>query len=212
MKKIHILLPIAAAVISLTACNPSTEKSSATAKSGLETPCNYTYNSESTVVEWTAFKFTEKAPVKGTFNEIKVEALPSAESQKELLESLQFSLSTASVETQNEERNGKIAKLFFGTIQTDAITGKMKKIGEKGTATVEITLNKIARDVPGKYTLEDGVFTFSSTIDVVDWNATKGINLLNEVCKDLHTGSDGKSKLWSQVDIYFSTKLESDCN
>ncbi|MFT5582308.1 MAG: hypothetical protein ACI9G9_001573 [Psychromonas sp.] len=34
---------------------------------------------------------------------------------------------------------------------------------------------------------------------------------LNTICKDLHTGDDGVSKLWSEVDLNFSTVLQTDC-
>jgi polyisoprenoid-binding protein YceI len=173
--------------------------------------CIYTYNSESSVLEWTAFKFTEKAPVKGTFNTIKIEGSEGSDDAKKLIESLTFTIETASVETQNPERNGKISELFFGAISTPKITGKVKSLSDNGKATLEITMNNLKQDVVGDYSLVDGKFSFSSTIDVLKWNAGNGIEKLNTACKDLHTGTDGKSKLWSEVDLSFTTELSSDC-
>ena len=60
-------------------------------------------------------------------------------------------------------------------------------------------MNGIDYDVVGDYTLEDKLFSWESTIDVISWNALSGIDALNEECKDLHTGADGESKLWSEV-------------
>ena len=177
----------------------------------VEKACFYTYNSGSSVLEWTAFKFTEKTPVKGTFNEIKIEGMESSDDPKKLIESLTFTIETSSVETQNEERNGKIVKLFFGTIATPQITGKVKSLGEDGKATIEIKMNNLSQDVQGSYTLIDGKFAFNATIDVMKWNGGNGIKELNTACKDLHTGADGVSKLWSEVDLSFTTELSSDC-
>ena len=137
--------------------------------------------------------------------------MESSDDPKKLIESLTFTIETSSVETQNEERNGKIAKLFFTTIGTPQITGKVKSLGEDGNATVEIKMNNLSQDVVGSYTLIDGKFSFNATIDVLKWNAGAGIKELNTACKDLHTGADGVSKLWSEVALSFTTELSSDC-
>src|SRR5574343_362535 len=136
---------------------------------------------------------------------------PKTEETKKLLESISFLIETNSVETQNEERNGKIAKLFFGTIGTENIKGKIKSLSDNGKATIEIEMNNIKKDVVGEYTLEDANFSFTATIDVLDWKAGSAITALNTACKDLHTGADGKSKLWSEVNLSFTTTLKKEC-
>ena len=210
MKKHILFLAISALSIGLSSCGG--DKKTVEDSSQQEKNCFYSYNSGSTVLEWTAFKFTEKKGVAGTFNKITIEGMEKSDDPKKMIESLTFSIETASVETQNEERNGKIAKLFFGTISTPTITGKVKSLSDNGKATIEIEMNKIKKDVVGKYTLEDGVFDFTATIDVLTWNAGSGITKLNTECKDLHTGTDGKSKLWSEVELSFTTELMSDCD
>lgn len=173
--------------------------------------CTYSFDQSASTLEWTAYKFTDKTPVKGSFNEIQFDGLNSAETAKELIESLSFKIETSSVETQNEERNGKITKLFFGTIGTAQITGKVKSLSSDGKATVSITMNKITNDVKGEYTLEGELFSFTSSIDVLDWSAAKGIEELNTACKDLHKGKDGVSKLWSEVGLSFTATLVKSC-
>ena len=210
MKKHILFLAISALSIGLSSCGG--DKKTVEDSIQQEKNCFYSYNSGSTVLEWTAFKFTEKKGVAGTFNKITIEGMEKSDDPKKMIESLTFSIETASVETQNEERNGKIAKLFFGTISTPTITGKVKSLSDNGKATIEIEMNKIKKDVVGKYTLEDGVFDFTATIDVLTWNAGSGITTLNTECKDLHTGTDGKSKLWSEVELSFTTELMSDCD
>jgi hypothetical protein len=209
MKKSILILSIASLILGFSSCKGDAKKSEDAAT---DITCLYSYESNTSSLGWTAFKFTDKTPVKGTFNEIKIEGSKTADDEKEMIESLTFTINTNSVETQNEERNGKIVKLFFGSINTDAITGKVKSLGDNGEAIIEIKMNNSAQEVAGKYTLDEGLFSFTATIDVMKWNAGKGISLLNEACKVLHTGPDGKSKLWSEVDLSFTTQLKSECN
>ena len=173
--------------------------------------CSYSVVNENSTLEWTAFKFTERKGVIGTFREINIDGLESSEDPKTLIESLSFSIPTSTVETENTERNGKISKQFFGTISTEKITGEVKSLGKNGKAVISIKMNRVSKDVTGEYTLNAGTFVFKAAIDVVDWNAGNGIAALNAICKDLHTGTDGVSKLWSEVDLSFTTVLKKEC-
>ncbi len=173
--------------------------------------CTYSMVNENSTLEWTAFKFTERKGVTGTFREINIDGLESSEDPKTLIESLSFSIPTATVETENPERNYKISKHFFGIIATQNITGEVKSLGKNGKAVISIKMNGMSKDVTGEYTLNAGTFVFKAAIDVVDWNAGSGISALNTICKDLHTGTDGVSKLWSEVDLSFTTVLKKDC-
>lgn len=199
---------ILAIILGFSACKGESEKKMDESSKEM---CFYSYNSGSTVLEWTAFKFTEKSPVKGTFNEITIEGIEKSDDPKKLIESLKFTINTSTVETQNEDRNGKIVKFFFGTINTENITGKVKLLDKNGKAVLVITMNSLEKEVIGSYTLEDGKFDFKATIDLADWKAENAIEALNLACKDLHSGADGKTKLWSEVDLSFSTELMSDC-
>jgi polyisoprenoid-binding protein YceI len=166
---------------------------------------------ENCTLEWTAFKFTERKGVTGTFRKINIDGMASSEDPKTLIESLSISIPTSSVETENPERNGKISKQFFGTIATENITGEVKSLGKDGKAVIALKMNGMSKDVTGDYTLNAGIFVFKAAIDVVDWNAGNGIAALNAICKEVHTGTDGVSKLWSEVDLSFTTVLKKTC-
>lgn len=173
--------------------------------------CFYSYNEAATTLEWTAYKTSEKVEVMGSFNEIEVKS-ESGESQLDVLESISFSINTASVETNNEDRNKKISEHFFQTINTDKITGKMVKVKENGKSVIAVTMNGITINVEGDSNLEGDTFTFETSLDMSKWNALLGITTLNKVCKDLHAGPDGISMLWSEIGLKFSTTLASDCD
>ena len=168
---------------------------------------NYEYNEGTTKLEWTAYKTNAKLPVAGGFNEIDVTS-ESSNDPKKVIESLRCTINTSSVETNNEDRNGKIAKHFFETINSPTIEGRIKLLDEDNSATIEVTMNGIAFDVVGTYTLEGAVFSFEAVVDVGSWDGIPGITALNEVCSDLHTEKDGTSKLWTEVKLSFSTKLK----
>tara|TARA_R110002072_G_scaffold232309_3_gene389739 strand:- start:10000 stop:10626 length:627 start_codon:yes stop_codon:yes gene_type:complete len=207
MKKSFYLLASLFLATTITSCSTNEE---AHEEEHSEPVCTYSYDEGSTEFEWTSYKTSEKVGVPGTFNEIEVTSESSSD-PREVLQSVIFTMSTASVETQNEDRNGKIAKHFFETINTEAIMGSIKSLDDDGKATIEITMNEITVDIEGDYTLNEGAFSFESVIDVSAWNGLSGIEALNEVCSALHTGEDGVSKLWSEIKLTLKTNLSIDC-
>lgn len=172
--------------------------------------CFYAYNEGSTELVWTAYKTTGKVPVGGSFDNITVYS-EKAEDPIDVLRSVEFVIETGTVNSNNPERDAKIAEHFFGTMGTTEITGKMRSIGKNGKAVISIVMHGIELDVEGDYTLEGADFTFTSSLDLSKWNGMEAVNALNTVCKDLHAGEDGESKLWSEVGLSFKTTLHSDC-
>ncbi len=207
MKKATYIFASLILAVGLTSCGGGEEEVVDDSEENEVAEGTYSFNEGTTELEWTSYKTSDKVPVAGSFNEVEYTSSESADA-KEVLESLTFSINTASVETNNEERNGKIAEHFFGTINTDKIEGSVKSIGDDGKAVVTITMNGIDFDVEGDYTMEDTDFSFTSSIDVSSWNGVAGIDALNTVCKDLHTGADGVSKLWTEVGLSFKTTLK----
>lgn len=196
-------------LLSMTLASCSSDVESAEDQTGAPV-CTYTYNEGATTISWTAYKTSEKVPVGGGFNSYVVEAV-SGTNALDVVKSMSFSIETNSVETNNPDRNTKIAEHFFKSINTEKITGKVKDLSGDGSAVVTITMNGVDFDTKGDYTLEGENFSFKAVIDVSSWNGMSGIEALNTVCKDLHTGEDGVSKLWSEVEISFQTTLKSDC-
>lgn len=202
MKKISLFSAFVVSVLVLGSCSSSSEEKAPKVKQGM-----YSYNNETSILEWTAFKFTERKGVKGTFNDFTINGLKEAADSKELLESLSFSIPIASTETNDPGRNEKIIKYFFNMIKTETLTGKLVKLNDDKTADLEITMNGISKNVKGTYTLNDTQFGFTAMIDVLNWKGGEGIAALNAQCIENHTGPDGILKLWSEVDLSFTTTL-----
>jgi len=173
--------------------------------------CFYAFNEEGFELNWTAYKTSDKVAVGGTFNEVTFTKSES-EDPAEAIASIEFTINTGTVNSNNEERDAKIAEHFFGTIKAESIKGKVKSVDlASNKAVVMITMNGISIDVPGTMTLENDAFAFDAVIDVSSWNGLAGITALNTICKDLHTGNDGVSKLWSEVAIGFHGSLDKNC-
>lgn len=209
MKK-HLYM-IGAVCMTLFLASCGGEKTDETAGDEPKETCFYKLDTGSYELTWTAYKTSDRVGVGGTFNEINM-TVPEAETQEDAIKGIEFEINTASVESQNEERNGKIAEHFFGTISTPTITGKVESVDlEKNKATVLITMNRVEFPVEGSLTMDGDSFEFSATINAKAWNAEPGVEALNEECHDLHTGNDGVSILWPDFTVGFKGTLNKNC-
>lgn len=201
----NLTLFILCALFAMVGCKQDKNKAAATPATKV---CGYVYDNLSTKVEWTAYKFTNKTPVGGTFKSFVVKANDGALTPEAFVKAMTFSVDAASIDSKNEVRDGRILQHFFGLLSSGTkITGFVKSI-QDNKALTSITFNGVTKEVPLDYSFVDNTITLSGSIDVADWGGSAAINALNTVCKDLHTGTDGKSKLWSEVAIKITSKLE----
>lgn len=218
MKKIFLPLAIVS-IISFASCggdNAGTTENTATTEN-TDQICFYAFDSKATTsIKWTAFKTTAKVGVGGEFTDINVTGGDKSSKITDVLSTVKFSINTNSTNTGNEDRDSKIVKHFFGTMEsTDLIIGQIYAAegnNESGACNVFLTLNGIEKDITLDYELADNVITLSGEINVLEWNANSSLEALNEVCKDLHKGADGKSVTWPNVELSITTTLKKDCH
>ena len=192
-------------------CGESTEGHDEEQVEEVAEVCTYAYDAESTVVGWTAFKFTEKKGVSGVFDEVDVLIAQNSEDMLQTLSGASFTIPISSINSENPERDLKLQNSFFGTMEaTEIISGLVKSIDNE-KALVEITMNGMSKEYEGAVTVEAETVKFSTTIDMNDFEAQHSIDSLNIVCGELHTGEDGISKLWSEIDINVETTLVKEC-
>ncbi len=176
-----------------------------------ETTCTYGLDMNSVAFGWTAYKFNTKAPVKGTFNDIQVQADSAAESLSDLMQSVRFNITTNSVNSNDPVRDAKISQFFFGTMTaTDAIKGAFVK-ADSSSATASLTMNELTVDIPGTISISGDTLIFQATIDLNAFNGADAVAKLNEVCQEKHTGEDGVSKLWDVVDVTAKAVVKTNC-
>ena len=194
------------------ACTSSTTTTEENAEEvTVKEACTYTYMADSTSLKWTAYKFTKKAGVSGTFDQITLNNTKETEAPMEVFIGADFSIATASVNSGNLERDPKLVAHFFNKlIGTENITGKINSVND-GEAVVSITMNEKTVDVVGKVSLEGEKVSLEVSIDMSDFDGLDAIASLNEVCSAKHTDEDGESKLWPDVSIVVSTVLKKEC-
>lgn len=196
MKKITLLL---ITIITLTitfSCNETKKKEQEKSAPTQELKID----AENTTIQWTAYKTTDKVPVKGSFAKFSVENKLEGNTIEEALNGLKFKIPVNSIVTNDTIRDAKLIKFLFGSMENTAeISGILHITSNSKTA--EITMNGISQTFPINLTVNDNIATIEATIDLDNWKAQAALEALNIACNELHTGPDGISKTWSDVKI-----------
>ena len=173
-----------------------------------ETPqISYTLDQSTSKVGWTGYKTTDKVPVKGEFKKITISNPKSSGNASKLLDGVEFSIPVSSIFSNNEDRDGKLQKFFFGIMdQTELLSGKIT-LKNESTGSLTVKMNAMSKSLPINYTFKDSKFTFSGTMNLDEWGGQAAIASINKVCKNLHKGADGISKTWNEVEINASISV-----
>ena len=163
-------------------------------------------DSELSTVNWTAYKTTDKAAVKGVFTTININTLIDSETKQGAIEGLQFSIPVSSFFSKNEVRDTKIKQLFFGVMkETTMVSGHFSNVignETKGNVSLNLKMNNETIVIPMNYSIEKNTINLDGTIEnLLDWKMETAFNSLHKACELLHTGADGISKTWTDVAI-----------
>ncbi len=193
MKKLAILL---FAVVTFTACKQ--EKKTETKVAATET---FQLDTETVIVNWVGYKFTEKKGVKGQFKTVTVTNNNKAETLEKALLGSAVSIPVSSIFSNNEIRDNKLKSIFFGAMEhTELLAGKITSVaGNAGV--MSLTMNNETHDLPFTLTKQGNTAYLKATIDLHIWHAAKALEAIHKACEVLHTGADGVSKTWNVVDI-----------
>lgn len=193
MKKLLLICLMATATIGFVSCK--NEKKNATKKTQLS------IESKTTTINWTAYKTTEKIPVKGKFSELEIIKSSVGATAKEALNGVEFKIPTNSIFTNDTIRDGKLRDFFFNQMMdAGSIKGKINIQDEK-TGIVELGMNGISEKLPITYNVDGQKVNIEATMNLESWKTQAAIIALNKACEDLHKGPDGISKTWNEVKI-----------
>lgn len=178
--------------------------------------CTYSLSEEGVKAEWTAFKFTSKAGVKGHFADTRLEGPREAATLTALAEGLSMQIDGKSVKTGNPGRDVTITTFFFGFMKNGgAISGKATRVegnDKNGKVHIDVTMNGVTRDVPFDYTITpEGGVQANASVDMLDFGLQGAHEQIHKACEQQHTGEDGISKTWTQVDLALSGRFISNC-
>ena len=215
MKKYIIYTGIISAILLFVACS----EAETTENLGNDLPkkdtksCLLILDNENVVVNWTAFKLSDRVGVGGTYDTVIVSGVTENETMVGAAATAQFDIITGSVNSNNTERDYKISDSFFGTmVNTATISGKVLSLNDDGSGAISLTMNGVEKEIAldWKATSENRL-KLSTAINVNDWNAKPSLDSLNGVCTAVHTGKDGVSVLWPDVEIEVFADFKSDC-
>ena len=131
---------------------------------------SYSIKNNTTILKWTAYKTTEKKPVGGEFTEVSLKSVPAGKTPEKSLEGLTFGIPVSSLFTDNEERDGKLKRLFFGVmLNTEMISGEFKNIDgndKEGKGVIALKMNDVVCDLPFNYTIEGNEFDIVSELNI----------------------------------------------
>ncbi len=196
--KILSLIIVAFISIQLTSCKKEVKKADA---------IEYTIEPKTTTINWTAFKTTEKLPIKGVFKTVNVTNSKSSTNPFEAVNGIEFSIPVNSIDTKKEERDAKLIKAFFGSMKdTQNLTGKIN-LGENGKGAIDLTMNGVTTKLPITYIISGQLAEINATLNLDNWKAQLAIAALNKACNDKHKGADGISKTWKEVNIHIVSYL-----
>ncbi|TGK28998.1 YceI family protein [Leptospira gomenensis] len=180
--------------------------------------CTYSYEHASTKFEWKAFKFTEKTGVAGSFDTITTFGTKPASSPEKVFVGMKFRIDPNTIQSGNPERDGKIKGSFFyplkknGTIEGKVVSVELNSDKNGGKGAIQLSFNGITKNLDVNFSLKEGsVLEAKAVLNLGEWKALSAVEALNHVCKELHKGKDGVSKLWPEVELNISTKLKTNC-
>lgn len=152
------------------------------------------------VVEWTGYKYTEKAAVKGQLKTIKASIKGRPRTLEQLLLATSFEVDSLSVDSGDAARDSNLREHFFKLMKSPKITGKILSYKDN-VAQVELMLNGVSQQVPFTVTKEGAMISATGEIDILNFSMQPSLKKINEICFELHKGKDGVSKTWNQVNL-----------
>lgn len=193
MKKAINILSVFLLVISLASCkNEKKEQKSAEL---------FSIDENKSEINWTAYKTTQKVPVKGKFTSLTVLKNGTGATIEEALNNTQFSIPVSSIFSNNPDRDNKLKTLFFGVMKDTELIRGLISIESSVKGSVALYMNGITEKLPFVYEVVDNKIAIKATMNTDAWLAQAALESLNKACYDLHKGADGVSKTWSDVAI-----------
>ena len=216
-------LMMVASMMSLMACGadesaPAPKEAKSTAAVEKTPPAqNCTYTLAEATPGWTAYKTTDKAPVSGTFTATTLSPTQAGPSLAAALDGVSMTIDPASVSSGNEGRDKTLQDKYFGLFapQAEFTVGVVSVKGDDagGTVDLNIGMNGVSKTLVFPYQVSpDGTLTAKASLEMLDFGLQAAFDSIHKVCEVLHTGADGVSKTWTDVELSVTAKVTKDCS
>lgn len=202
MKKLLFLSLILTVFLTVTSCKK--EKQNTTDNDVAVK--NYIIDTQNSVINWTAYKTTEKIPVKGVFKTVDIKKSKPATNPIEVLQGLEFEVPVSGIFSRDSIRDYKLVTYFFGVMDnTLNLSGKIN-VQENGKGNISLTMNGLTKELSFTYEIKGEIIEMNASMDLDNWQAQAAIAALNEVCNEKHKAADGISKTWNEVALQIQVK------
>jgi len=164
---------------------------------------SYSFDSSKTKIIWNGFKTTDKIKVTGQFEKfVSSREKLNYNSLEELVNGLDFSISTSSSVSGDAVRDMNLKDYFFKLL-TDKFT-LSGTLGLPKEGLIPVTFNTLlgSKTVDLNFSFEKNIVEIRGVIDIgLDLGGILAYDSIHEKCEQLHTGGDGVSKTWSEVEV-----------
>jgi hypothetical protein len=149
---------------------------------------------------WTAYKFTNKVGVSGTFDTYTFDSKNTSGSIENILNKSKLLIPTESVNSGNAIRDFKLETYFFKAFNTTMLKGTITN-AKASEGELKLKMNGITHKTPYTYAFANDTIVLFTNLNLTKWKAEKALKKLNNECFELHKGADGLSVLWPDVDV-----------
>ena len=204
MKKTLIIL----LTLIIISCGPNDKKDQAEEKK--TESVKYSVDPKNVEFKWIAYKTSDKIPVPGTFDKIEINVAQGVDIPSLLL-TTSFKIDGTTINSGNPERDEKLRKFFVANWSDSLISGTIETVtgnNKEGQGKFKLEWNGLVNNLSFTYIVNNDTIQIISEISMKDWNAGDAAKALNEACKNVHIGSDGKSVLWDIVMIRIKAPLQ----
>ena len=164
---------------------------------------SYSFDSNKAKIIWKGFKTTDRIQVTGQFEQFDSSRdMKQFDSLDGLIDGLDFSISTSSSASGDPVRDLNLKDYFFKLLTSNfRLTGSL---GYPNNNLIPVTFNTLlgSKTVELSYFFENSVVEIKGIIDIgIDLGGVMAYESIHQQCEQLHTGGDGVSKTWSEVEV-----------
>lgn len=150
-------------------------------------------------VKWTGFKTEKKAPVSGTFKDIKL-SITSNEDLSTFLKSAKVEIQALSIDSKMPFRDKNITSTLFSLSSSKLIKAEVKDVDTKNSKlTMNLTMNEVTKEVTMDYKTENGNITAIGNIEIFDYALKDSFLAFAKKCAAFH-----QNKTFTDVSLSFT--------
>jgi len=167
------------------------------------------FDSNKAKIIWKGFKTTDRIQVTGQFEQFESSRdMKQFDSLEGLIDGLDFSISTISSVSGDPIRDLNLKAYFFKLLTSNfKLSGYL---GRPNGGLIPVTFNTLlgSKTVELDYFFENNVVRIEGLIDIgMDLGGIMAYESIHKQCEELHTGGDGVSKTWREVEVLIKVPI-----